>query len=84
MMETKTTTALTIPDYISDILHEEGGIKGAWLHDLVHEAIQADGKVPSEEEWSQMVASIMDEFEDLELWPVYPKAGEILSKIFLP
>jgi len=73
-----------IPSYIGDALHQITGIKSAWLHGLIEEAIRSDGKVPSEEEWRSMVDSMADEFTNLSLEKVYPQVTEMLAKILLP
>lgn len=83
-MEAKQETLLEVPDYVHDILYDMGGIKGAWLHDLVDEAIRKDGRVPSEDEWSQMVDAVTDEMADLELGEKYPNADVVLQNLFIP
>ena len=77
-------TSVVVPEYIHEILYDLGGIKGATLHAMIDAAIQKDGKVPTESEWSQMVDSVSDGMTDLELQEVYPAVTEVLMDFFIP
>jgi hypothetical protein len=75
---------LIIPEYIYDVLQDMTVIKGAKLFDMVEAGIRADGKVPSEEEWSIMVDAMSDELTDLDMEKVYPHVTSVLADLLLP
>lgn len=80
----KKTKQLPIPAYIGDILYEVGGIKGAWLHGLVEEAIRKDGKVPTKDQWLEFVDATSDELCPLECQEEFPETAEVLMNFFIP
>jgi len=75
---------LVIPDYIGDTLYDIGGIKGAGLHKMVEDAIQKDGKVPSQEDWERFVSHTEDEMCPLDCQSDYPNVAEVLMDFFIP
>ncbi len=75
---------MVIPDYISDVLSDIGGIKGGTLHRMVAAALRKDGKVPSKEQWSEFVDYTSDGLCPMDCQKDFPETAQVLMDIFIP
>jgi len=79
----ETSSTLTVPEYIHDVLYDMGGIKGKALHALVDAAIQRDGKVPSQPEWENAIDAASDDLSDLDFDAKYPEVSSVIQDFFI-
>lgn len=77
------STKINIPKYIRDTMHHQG-IRNWDALKAIDDAIQRDGKVPSEEDWFGFVDSTEDEMCPMECQNEYPEVADVPMDIFLP